>query len=186
MSEQDEDNQAPENNTADYEVGYKRPPKHSQFKKGQSGFAGRRRKDTRKFETILTDELAKPITVVENGRRKKITMREAMAKRLINAIMNHAKPREILRFLSALPQEVLDQPNQEVRASETTRIYIERMAEFGRDRERFRALKEEVGVDPYLLIEAMCQRLGIAKGNLTSLSENLVSAYLATIKTEKT
>lgn len=55
MSEQDEDNQSPENNTGEYEVGYKRPPKHSQFKKGQSGFAGRSRKNGRSYNQILAD-----------------------------------------------------------------------------------------------------------------------------------
>jgi hypothetical protein len=63
-------------------VGYKKPPKNGQFKKGQSGNPkGRPKKDTR-IAALLRAELDGPITIRENGKEKIITKREALLKRL--------------------------------------------------------------------------------------------------------
>jgi len=66
-----------------YEVGYKKPPKKGQFKKGQSGNKQGRPKGSKNFVTILTKELNQKVTVNENGRQKKISRMEAMVKRLV-------------------------------------------------------------------------------------------------------
>ena len=42
-------------------VGYKRPPKHTQFKPGQSGNPRGRGKNTRNFKTDLVEELREQI-----------------------------------------------------------------------------------------------------------------------------
>ncbi len=66
-----------------YDVGYKKPPKKGQFKKGQSGNPHGRPKGSKNFVTILTKELNQKVTVNENGRQKKISRMEAMVKRLV-------------------------------------------------------------------------------------------------------
>ena len=67
-----------------YDVGYKKPPKKGQFKKGQSGNPHGRPKGSKNFVTILTKELNQKVTVNENGRQKKISRMEAMVKRLVS------------------------------------------------------------------------------------------------------
>jgi hypothetical protein len=67
----------------DYEVGFGRPPAHTQFKKGQSGNpSGRPRKKT--LAEVVDAALHEPVVVTENGKRKTITKLEAMTKQLVN------------------------------------------------------------------------------------------------------
>lgn len=66
----------------EYEVGYARPPKASRFKPGQSGNPRGRPKGAKNVETILQDVLLRPITAMEGGKRKQITVLEAFFKRL--------------------------------------------------------------------------------------------------------
>jgi hypothetical protein len=69
--------------TMDYEVGYGKPPRHSRFKKGQptANPRGRPRKD---MAALLFEGLNKKVVVTENGRRRRITLREAITRQLIN------------------------------------------------------------------------------------------------------
>jgi hypothetical protein len=48
---------------SDYEVGYGKPPKHSQFPKGQSGNPKGRPKKLKNMQELLNEELEKKITV---------------------------------------------------------------------------------------------------------------------------
>jgi hypothetical protein len=68
----------------DNEVGYKKPPKHSQFKKGQSGNPRGQSRAARSSATVFREALGEKVAVTENGRRRKITKREAMFKQLVN------------------------------------------------------------------------------------------------------
>ncbi len=67
----------------DYEIGYKKPPKHVWFKKGQSGYPQGRPKGSRNLKTDLAEELSTRITVREGGRTRKISAQQAMLKRLL-------------------------------------------------------------------------------------------------------
>src|SRR5437660_11629162 len=71
-----------------YSVGYGKPPVKHQFKKGKSGNPSRRRKRPREKppldpQKILIAELKSPITIIEDGKKKKITKAEALAKSLV-------------------------------------------------------------------------------------------------------
>jgi hypothetical protein len=68
----------------DYAVGYKRPPAATQFKPGQSGNRRGRPKGAQNFSTVLEKELNSPVTVTENGRRKKVRKKDVIAKQLVN------------------------------------------------------------------------------------------------------
>jgi hypothetical protein len=67
----------------DYEVGYGKPPRHTRFKKGGPS-ANPRGRPRKNLLASLVEGLNKKVVVTENGRRRKITVREAITSRLIN------------------------------------------------------------------------------------------------------
>ncbi len=68
----------------DYSVGYGKPPEHTRFKKGHSGNGQGRPRGVKNLATLLGAALDEKITITENGRRRKITKREAIITQLVN------------------------------------------------------------------------------------------------------
>lgn len=68
-----------EKNKSDYAVGYKKPPRHTQFKPGESGNRKGRPKQTATFREALSKQLCKKVTVTMGNRVQKIPMLEAIA-----------------------------------------------------------------------------------------------------------
>ena len=63
----------------DYEVGYKRPPQHTQWKKGQCGNPKRQYKRAPKGTVALIDAaFAEQVGVVENGVSRRVSVFEAI------------------------------------------------------------------------------------------------------------
>src|SRR5690242_11170591 len=67
----------------DDEVGYCRPPKHSQFKPGQSGNPRGKPRGARGLRTELRSELGELVTITENGKSRRIPKRRIVIKALI-------------------------------------------------------------------------------------------------------
>jgi hypothetical protein len=67
-----------------YDVGYGRPPKHSQFKRGQSGNPRGRTKGQLNTQTYLDKILNQKVVVNEQGRSRTITKREVILTQLVN------------------------------------------------------------------------------------------------------
>lgn len=79
MSLTEESNQASEELLPTAAIGgYKNPPKAAQFKPGQSGNPKGRPKGSTSTAMLLQKALAKSVTILENGKTKKITRGEAM------------------------------------------------------------------------------------------------------------
>jgi Family of unknown function (DUF5681) len=68
----------------DYEVGYGKPPRHSRFRRGQSGNPRGRPAGSKNLATLVSEALNEWVIVVENGGRRKISKREAIIKQLVN------------------------------------------------------------------------------------------------------
>lgn len=120
----------------DYEVGYGKPPKASQFKKGQSGNPKGRPKGAKGFTASLKQEMEDMVTVREGGREVKVSKAEAAAKRLVaKALGGDMAALKMLALFDAdlraqVQQEadqiaqaaVLDQTDEEVLAYFSTQI----------------------------------------------------------------
>lgn len=68
---------------ADYEVGYGKPPKHTQFKPGQSGNPRGRPRGTKNLKTDLMEELGEKIVVREGEETRRVSKQRAVVKTLV-------------------------------------------------------------------------------------------------------
>jgi Family of unknown function (DUF5681) len=68
----------------DYEVGYKKTPRHTRFRKGRSGNPNGRPRQARNLLTDLHEELQQRITVREGGTERRISRQRAVIMRLLD------------------------------------------------------------------------------------------------------
>lgn len=73
----------------EYSVGYGRPPQHTRFQPGRSGNPKGRPKGSKNFNTVFAEELAQPVTLIENGKRKRMPKSRALAKQTINRALGN-------------------------------------------------------------------------------------------------
>ena len=115
---------------SDYPVGYSRPPRQTRFRKGQSGNPMGRPKGVKNLATLIGQVLKEPVVVSENGRRKKITKREAMLKQLVNraAAGEHRAIQLLLgeiRLIEA--RREASAPTDEARFDEADRLVLQQI-----------------------------------------------------------
>jgi hypothetical protein len=101
----------------EYEVGYGKPPEHTRFQKGQSGNPrGRPKKCSKNFATAFSETLNETVSITENGRRRKITKLEALAKQVINGAVK-GEPnatQTLLRLMGYIDRQRKMNPQQPI------------------------------------------------------------------------
>jgi hypothetical protein len=88
-------------------VGPGTPPRHTRFKPGQSGNPNGRPKGSKNFAAILQQQLRKMVTITVDGKPRRMTVQEVIARRLANDSMKGTtKAMELLiRLTSAKSDE---------------------------------------------------------------------------------
>ena len=88
----------------DSSVGYRKPPRQTRFKKGQSGNPAGRPKGTVNFATALDQALSAQVVVNEGGQRRTVSKLEATVTQLVNkATMGDPRsPQQLLGVLHVL------------------------------------------------------------------------------------
>jgi hypothetical protein len=86
MTKHDPIDGRPERKARDYEIGYGRPPKSTQFTRGQSGNPSGRSKTRASFAALTRLELDKTITLGRGDNARTMTKRQLVAARLRKAV----------------------------------------------------------------------------------------------------
>ena len=103
-----------------YKVGYGKPPKATQFKKGKSGNPRGRPKGSLNLATDLTAELGENITIREDGRARKVSKQRALIKSLMaKALQGDVRATaSVLALYARVITEPLPDDNQPIEADE--------------------------------------------------------------------
>jgi len=95
-----------DHNSEDYKVGYGRPPRHTQFKKGQSGNRRGRPKGTFNLARTLRKALLETATVNERGAKKRMTKLDVAVRQQTNKAA--AGDGQALKLLAQLHRSASD------------------------------------------------------------------------------
>jgi Family of unknown function (DUF5681) len=104
------------------------PPRHTRFRKGQSGNPKGRVKNSKNLATVLMATVHEAVTVTESGRRRSITKLEAMSKQLVNkAASGDPRATQLLMQMIQMFEGRTDQPTQEGVIEEADELVIEQL-----------------------------------------------------------
>jgi hypothetical protein len=85
----------------EYTVGFGKTPRRTCFCKGQSGNPKGRPRGSKNLATMMEKVLKERVVISENGKRRRITKREALIKQLVNKAIA-GDPRSIKLMLAEL------------------------------------------------------------------------------------
>ena len=108
---------------SDYKVGYGKPPKSGQFKRGKSGNPKGRPKGSLKLATDLAAELSEQITVREDGKSRRVSKQRALIKSLMAKALQ-GDVRANAAVLALYARLITDLPDDEDRFVEENELQI--------------------------------------------------------------
>ena len=85
--------------TGDYEVGFGKPPKHGQFKRGQSGNPKGRPKEAKPGPTDVAAILGEPLMVTTAGTTRRMSAFEVGVRQLVKRALNKNDLKAVLAFV---------------------------------------------------------------------------------------
>lgn len=128
-----------------YEVGYGKPPKHSQFTSGRSGNPRGRPKAARSLKTIVRETLHERVTIRTNGKDRKVSRLEALVLKQIE-LASKGDPRALDKlfqlYRTLVPEAESERPAETAPLSETDEAVLD---QFRRMAARKATLHREVG-----------------------------------------
>jgi hypothetical protein len=68
---------------SDYQIGYRKPPRNTRFKPGQSGNPKGRPRGSKNLITLIDEELSSKVAVTEGGKRRVLPKRVVIVKQLV-------------------------------------------------------------------------------------------------------
>ncbi len=110
-----------------YEVGYGKPPLATRFRPGQSGNPQGRPRGAKSVATSVDEALNERVSVTENGKRRKITKRQAMFKQLANraAQGDHKATQLLLGYLQDIERRAGASAGEPAALNEADRQVLE-------------------------------------------------------------
>ncbi|MGE3476427.1 MAG: DUF5681 domain-containing protein [Rhodospirillaceae bacterium] len=118
----------------DYEVGYKKPPKHTRFKPGDSGNPSGRPRKARSSNELLEQVLNEKVTITIRGRQRTVTMKEVLIRQLITDGMK-GNQRALKAIFNRETERILD---EDARQAERRKYDEEFKRDLDQIRERIR------------------------------------------------
>jgi hypothetical protein len=117
----------------EYEVGYRKPPRHSRFRKGQSGNPQGKPRGTKNSATLLKRALLESVVIKQNGRQTKATKFRVIVTQLVNRAMqgDYHSIRLLLRYAGLDHQP--NEPGSEKRGLSEQTVEVIRRALLGDD-----------------------------------------------------
>lgn len=106
-----------------YEVGYGKPPKQTQFKPGQSGNPGGRPKGSKNLSTVMNEILSRRVTITENGKTRRVSYIEAYGHNLAAKGL-HGTARDQIAVLKAINDYAPDALKPEDAINEITIHFV--------------------------------------------------------------
>jgi hypothetical protein len=108
---------------SEYKIGYAKPPKSGQFKRGKSGNPKGRPKGSLKLATDLAAELNEQITVREDGKARRVSKQRALIKSLMaKALQGDVRANSAV--LSLYARVITDLPDDEDSVVEENELQI--------------------------------------------------------------
>lgn len=94
----------------EYEIGYKKPPRETRFRKGCSGNPSGRPKGSQNTIKLLEELLNQKISVLRDGKKRKISKKTAIMMQMVNAAVK-GDPKSVQTLLPYMT--IIDNKNEE-------------------------------------------------------------------------